>query len=67
MAVGTGLVVALVAVSAASARGATLFAAGMRNAGVAVPVLQLVAGGAVLLLGMAFLLAPFVGATIAAG
>lgn len=67
MALGTGLVVALVAVSATSARGATLFAAGMKHAGVAVPILQLVAGAAVLLLGVAFFLAPFIGATIAAG
>lgn len=61
MALGTGLVVSLVAVSAATARGATLFAAGVKHAGVAVPVLQLAAGALIVLVGLAFLLAPFVG------
>lgn len=61
MAVGTGLVVSSVAVSAASARGATLFAAGRRHAGLAAPVLQLVAGSAIILVGIALLVAPVVG------
>ena len=56
MAVGTGAFISLVAISAASARGATLFAAGSRYAGVAVPLIQLVAGVAILLIALAFML-----------
>lgn len=58
MAVGTGAFISIVAVSAATARGATLFAAGVRHSGVAVPLLQLAAGAAVALVACAFLLAP---------
>ena len=61
MAAGTGLFVSLVALSAVTARGATLFAAGARHAGFVVPVLQLVAGVAILLVSMAFLIAPVAG------
>ena len=64
MAIGTGLVVSLVAVSAASARGTTIFAAGVKHAGVAVPVMQLAAGAAVVLVGIAFLLAPWLGGPV---
>jgi hypothetical protein len=45
----------MVAISATTARSATLVAAGMRNAGIAVPVLQLFAGGAIALIAVAFL------------
>ncbi len=58
MALGTGAFISLVAVSATTARGATLFAAGVKHAGIAVPVLQLVAGVAIALIASAFLLAP---------
>lgn len=58
MALGTGAFISLVAVSATTARGATLFAAGAKHAGIAVPVLQLVAGVAIALIASAFLLAP---------
>ncbi|MEM8664700.1 MAG: hypothetical protein AAGF49_11350, partial [Pseudomonadota bacterium] len=55
MALGTGAFISLVALSAASARGATLFAAGAQYARVAVPVLQMIAGVAILLVALAFL------------
>jgi ABC-type nickel/cobalt efflux system permease component RcnA len=55
MAVGTGAFISMVALSAATARGATLVAAGMERAGLAVPVLQLVAGVAIALISVAFL------------
>ncbi|MCF3935504.1 hypothetical protein L1787_19110 [Acuticoccus sp. M5D2P5] len=57
MALGTGAFISLVALSAATARGATLFAAGVKHAGVAVPLLQLAAGLAITLIAVAFLLA----------
>lgn len=57
MAVGTGAFVSLVAVSSATARGATVFAAGARHAALLVPLLQLAAGVAILLVGTAFLAA----------
>lgn len=57
MAVGTGAFISLVAISATTARSATLVAAGVRNAGLAVPILQLVAGIAILLISVAFLVA----------
>ncbi|GAB5378524.1 MAG: nickel transporter [Acuticoccus sp.] len=57
MALGTGAFISLVAVSAASARGATLFAAGASRARVLVPLLQLAAGVAILLIAIAFLVA----------
>ena len=60
MALGTGAFISLVAVSAATARGATLFAAGVKHAGIAVPLLQLAAGCAIALIASAFLLAPLV-------
>ncbi|MEO1103099.1 MAG: hypothetical protein AAFW98_05125 [Pseudomonadota bacterium] len=55
MALGTGAFISLVALSATSARGATLFAAGAQYARVAVPVLQMLAGVAILLVALAFL------------
>lgn len=61
MALGTGAFISLVAVSAATARGATLFATGVKHAGIAVPLLQLLAGVAIALIATALLLAPFVG------
>ncbi|WP_226574893.1 nickel/cobalt transporter [Acuticoccus sediminis] len=60
MAIGTGAFISLVAISAATARGATLFAAGVKHAGIAVPLLQLAAGVAIALISSAFLLAPLV-------
>lgn len=57
MALGTGAFISLVALSAASARGATLFAAGSARARFLVPLLQLIAGIAILLIALAFLLA----------
>ena len=57
MAVGTGAFISMVAISATTARSATLVAAGVRNAGIAVPILQLVAGVAILLIAVAFLVA----------
>lgn len=57
MALGTGAFISLVAVSAASARGATLFAAGASRARFLVPLIQLGAGVAILLVALAFLLA----------
>lgn len=61
MALGTGLVVSLVAVSAATARGATLFASGTRRAAAVMRLLQVAAGVAILGIGLLFLAAPFVG------
>jgi hypothetical protein len=55
MAVGTGGFISMVALSAATARGATLVAAGMERASLAVPVLQLLAGVAITLISVAFL------------
>ena len=60
MALGTGAFISLVAISAATARGATIFAAGVKHAGIAVPLLQLFAGIAIALVASAFLVAPFV-------
>ncbi len=60
MALGTGAFISLVAVSAATARGATMFAAGVEHAGIAVPLLQLTAGVAIALVASAFLLAPLI-------
>ncbi|MBJ3777602.1 nickel/cobalt transporter [Acuticoccus mangrovi] len=57
MALGTGTFISLVAISATTARGATLFAAGVRNVGLAVPILQLGAGVAITLISVAFLIA----------
>lgn len=57
MAVGTGAFVSLVALSAVTARGATLFAAGASRARVAVPLLQLVAGAAICLISVSFIAA----------
>ncbi|WP_108659120.1 nickel/cobalt transporter [Acuticoccus kandeliae] len=57
MALGTGAFISIVALSAATARGATLFAAGVRHVGIAVPLLQLVAGLAITLISVAFLIA----------
>lgn len=57
MALGTGAFISLVAVSATTARGATLSAAGAKNAGIAVPMLQFFAGGAIVLLSALFLAA----------
>lgn len=57
MALGTAAFISIVAVSAASARGATVFAAGASHARVVVPVLQLLAGVAILLVALAFLIA----------
>lgn len=59
MAVGTGAFISLVAVSATTARGATLFAAGTKNAGIVVPMLQLIAGGVIVLASALFLAATF--------
>lgn len=59
MAIGTGAFTSLVAVSATTARGATLFAASAKNEGVAVPMLQLFAGGGIVLLSGLFLAATF--------
>lgn len=61
MALGTGAFTSLVAVSATTARSATLFAASAKNVGVAVPTLQLLAGGAIVLLSALFLAATFAG------
>ena len=60
MAVGTGAFVSLVAVSTVTARGATLLAAGVERAGLMVPILQLIAGGAIVLVSVAFLVATLV-------
>ena len=60
MAAGTGAFVSLVAVSTVTARGATLLAAGVERAGLLVPTLQLVAGGAIVLVSVAFLVATLV-------
>lgn len=60
MALGTGALTALVAVSATTARGATVFAAGMERSGVTVPLLQILGGGAIVLASIALLLAGFV-------
>ncbi|WP_075222562.1 nickel/cobalt transporter [Acuticoccus yangtzensis] len=60
MALGTGAFISLVAVSAATARGATLFAAGVKHAGLVVPTLQLCAGISIALISSAFLIAPFI-------
>lgn len=57
MAVGTALFIAMVAVSASMARGATLFAAGAERAAFVVPVLQLFAGGAITVIGLSFFVA----------
>jgi ABC-type nickel/cobalt efflux system permease component RcnA len=57
MAVGTGAFISMVALSATTARGATLVAAGARHAGIAIPLLQLLAGAAVTLIALAFLVA----------
>jgi len=57
MALGTGAFISLVAISAVSARGATLFAAGAGRARIIVPLLQLCAGVAILLIALAFLVA----------
>ncbi|MEM8854405.1 MAG: hypothetical protein AAGD34_11955 [Pseudomonadota bacterium] len=57
MAVGTALFIAMVAISASMARGATLFAAGAERAAFMVPVLQLVAGGAITMIGLSFFVA----------
>lgn len=59
MALGTGALISLVAISATTARGATLFAAGMSGAPVAVSVLQLLAGGAIVIASVAMLVAPY--------
>ncbi len=59
MGLGTGAFISLVALSAASARGATLFAAGASRARFLIPLLQLVAGLAILLIALAFLIASF--------
>ncbi|MEM9224272.1 MAG: hypothetical protein AAGB11_17985 [Pseudomonadota bacterium] len=59
MAIGTGMLISLVALSATSARGATLMAAGAQYARVLVPVLQFIAGVTILLVALAFLIAPF--------
>ena len=55
MAVGTGAFISLVAVSAVSARGATVMASGARYARYAVPLMQLIAGVAIFLIAAAFL------------
>ena len=47
MALGTGAFVSLVAVSATTARGATLAATGLGNGGIVLPLLQVLAGGAI--------------------
>ncbi len=60
MAVGTGAFISLVAVSTVTARGATLLAAGVERAGLMVPILQLVAGVAIVLVSVAFLVASFI-------
>ena len=57
MALGTGAFISLVALSAAGARGATLFAAGASHARVLIPILQLVTGVAILLVALAFFIA----------
>lgn len=57
MAVGTGAFISLVAVSTVTARGATLLAAGVERAGLMVPILQLLAGMAIVLVSVAFLVA----------
>lgn len=49
MALGTGALTSLVAVSATTARGATLVAGGMKRVGFLGPVLQLLAGAAIVL------------------
>lgn len=49
MALGTGALTSLVAVSATTARGATLVAGGLKRAPVLAPLLQLFAGGAIVL------------------
>lgn len=59
MGLGTGAFISLVALSAASARGATLFAAGASRARFLIPLLQLLAGLAILLIALAFLIASF--------
>ena len=59
MAVGTGAFISLVALSAVTARGATLFAAGAEHVRIAVPLLQLLAGGAIVLVSVAFLVGAF--------
>ncbi len=55
MALGTGAFLSLVAMCAATARGATLFAAGARGVGIAAPALQLVAGASIGLVATLFL------------
>lgn len=57
MGLGTGAFISLVALSAAGARGATLFAAGASHARVLIPILQLVTGVAILLIALAFFIA----------
>ncbi|MEM7696252.1 MAG: hypothetical protein AAF318_17520 [Pseudomonadota bacterium] len=57
MALGTGGFTSIVAISSVSARGATLFAAGRRKLAVAVPLLQLGAGGVIFMIAVTFLVA----------
>jgi ABC-type nickel/cobalt efflux system permease component RcnA len=57
MAAGTGAFISLVAVSTVTARGATLLAAGAERAGLMIPLLQLIAGVAIVLVAVAFLVA----------
>ncbi|WMS42483.1 hypothetical protein RDV64_20855 [Acuticoccus sp. MNP-M23] len=55
MAIGTGAFISLVAVSAVSARGATLLASGARYTRYAIPLMQLLTGVAIFLIAAAFL------------
>lgn len=55
MALGTGALTSLVAVSATTARGATVLSAGIGRAGLVLPALQLLAGGAIVLAALALL------------
>ena len=56
MALGTGALTSLVAVSATTARGATLIAGGLGRAAVLMPLLQLLAGAAIVVASLALLL-----------
>lgn len=56
MAIGTGAFISLVAITAVTARGATLVTAGNRYAAVVAPALQLLAGLAIIIVSLVFLL-----------
>ena len=55
MALGTGTFISLVAITAVTARGATLVSAGNRYAAVVAPILQLITGLAIIVIALVFL------------